>query len=412
MNGENSLPADFRGIIEECAARAMEEGVDGAPEWERFKVISDEVGKYLFILARSTWRSRMVDMGGRCGAASSVIWLAGAACQVDGEITAWEANPRRLLKMQNCLSRARLSPNVELVSADPMWRMDEDEEDTSDIAPDDERRNFDMIVASLTEPDWMARIHLGWDMLESDGLMILTDTLQVGEEGSRAVNEFIKTHPAFAVGIGLGEGVLMAMKLSDENGDPMSDSSILGEKAYNVLENLQAENRKPGTHLMAIPPETGKFLWILVRAMGAKNVLEIGASAGYSGTWIAKALEDTDGKLTTMDIDPGKVSRAAETYAEAGVSDRVTIIEGDARDIVPTIEGTYDMVFLDCDKEHYQDLLEPILYRIRRGGLLIADNVISHGEILKQYVDEVQHHPCLASVTVPVGSGEEMTMIL
>ena len=70
------------------------------------------------------------------------------------------------------------------------------------------------------------------------------------------------------------------------------------------------------------------------------------------------------------------------------------------------------MVFLDCDKEHYQDLLEPILYRIRRGGLLIADNVISHREILKQYVDEVQHHPCLASVTVPVGSGEEMTMVL
>jgi caffeoyl-CoA O-methyltransferase len=412
MNGENSLPADFRGIIEECAARALEEGVDGAPEWERFKVISDEVGKFLFILARSTWRSRMVDMGGRSGAASSVIWLAGAACQIDGEITAWESNPRRLLKMQNCLSRARLAPNVDLVSADPMWSMDDDEEDTADVATDEEQRQFDMVVASLIEPDWLARIEMGWDMLESDGLMILTDTMQVGEDGSRAMNEFIETRPAMAVGIGLGEGVLMALKLSDEAAGPLSESEILGEKAHDVLEKLREENRKPGTHLMAIPPMTGRFLWILARALGAKNVLEIGASAGYSGTWIAKGLEESDGKLTTVDIDPKKVRRAAETYEAAGVSDRVKVMEGDARDIVPTIEGTYDMVFLDCDKEYYQDLLEPILYRLRRGGLLVADNVISHGEMLKLYVEEVQHHPCLFSVTVPVGSGEEMTMVL
>lgn len=421
MNGENSLPADFRGIIEECAARATEEGVEGAPEWERFRVISDEVGKFLFILARSTWRTRIVDMGGRSGAASSVIWLAGAVNQIDGEITAWESNPRRLLKMQNCLSRARLSPNVELVSADPMWRTDENDDESpqpvqiavdTDNDDDEDRPGFDMVIASLTEPDWSARIELGWDLLDTNGLMLLTDTRQVGDEGSQFVDEFIAKRPAFAIGIGLGEGVLIAYKLDVDSPDDATESSILGEKAYSVLEKLNAENRKPGSRLWAIPPETGKFLWTLARSMDAKNVLEIGASGGYSGTWIAGALKETGGRLTTMDIDSQKVRRAADTYTEAGVSDIVRIIEGDARDIVPTIEGTYDMVFIDCDKEYYQDLLEPILWRLRRGGLLVADNAISHGEILKQYIDEVQHHPCLASVTVPIGSGEEMTMVL
>jgi len=429
MNGDQSLPADFRGIIEECAHRAVEEGAEGAPESERFRVISDEVGLFLYMLARAANRTSISDMGGLGGASSSIVWLAGAACRTDGEVIAWEANPRRLLKLQNCLSRARLAPNVELICADPLWSFEEDEGEPAQPAQHDSESliekvriwegldtldaGSDMSVASLVEPDWNLRMARAWDLLEPEGIFVLTDTLLAGESTEARIGDFFGPRPAATVSFPLGEGVLVAYKLPDETlSGARDDSMILGGQAHEVLEDLQTRNRKPGSRLWAIPPETGRFLWIIIRSMAAKRVLEIGASGGYSGTWIAKALETSGGTLTTMDLDPDKVALARETYSRAGVADRVEIIPGDARDIVPTLEGQYDLVFLDCDKEFYLDLLEPILWRLRRGGLLIADNVLSHGELLKSYVDEVQHHPSLASLTLPIGSGEEMTMVL
>ncbi len=424
MNGDHSIPADFRGVIEECAIRATEETAEGAPEYERFRVISDEVGIFLYILARSTWRTRMSDMGGWGGAASSIIWLAGAANETDGEVTAWETNPRRFLKLQNCLSRARLAPNVELLGADPLWDFRDDTDSPMERITVRETepgepgsipgKGSDLVVASLLEPDWIHRLRKGWDLLDIDGLLVLTDTLQGGGQAEAALSDFFKSRLAATVSFPLGEGVLIVVKLSADHRDPdvPVHELMVGQKANEVLEEIQERNRMPGAHLMAIPPATGRFLWTLVYSMQAKNVLEIGASAGYSGTWLASALKLTEGSLTTMDHDPKKVSMARESYDRAGVGDVVEILEGDAHEIVPTLEDPYDLVFLDCDKKYYQDLLEPILWRLKRGGLLVADNVISHGEILKGYVDQVQHHPCLASVTVPVGSGEETTMVL
>jgi predicted O-methyltransferase YrrM len=187
---------------------------------------------------------------------------------------------------------------------------------------------------------------------------------------------------------------------------------VVGEPVNDVLKELESENRKPGSRLWAIPPVTGRLLWILVSAMNAREVLEIGASSGYSGTWIGCALAHTGGHLTTMDFDADKVKYARETYRRTGVDDRVNILLGDALDIVPTLNTQYDLVFLDCNKEYYHDLLEPILWRLRRGGLLIADNVISHQDTLKGYLDEVKEHSSLVSITLPIGSGEELTMVL
>jgi predicted O-methyltransferase YrrM len=424
MNGESSLPAYFRGIIEECAHRASDEDIEGVPEWERFRVISDEAGLFLYILARATSRKRSVELSGSGGASSSTIWLAGAASQVDGEVISWETNPRRLDKLRNALSRARLSPHVNLFSSDPIWhRKSEDsviappDVTEPDVLIEETPRLCDLVIVTMAEGDWAERISYAWDTLEPGGLLILIDTFQGDEEASKFLNEFFTTRSAAVVNFPLGEGVVLASKLAgDSEVYPYpTDERIVGRQAFDVLSDLEIKNRKPGSKLWAIPPATGQFLWMIVRAMKAEHVLEIGASSGYSGTWIASALDHGDGqggKLTTIEMDGEKVKMAKDTFVKAGVSDRVEVIHGDALEVLPTLTDQYDLVFLDCDKEFYQDLAEPILWRLRRGGLLIADNVISHDEELKLYIEDMQNHPSLASVTVPIGSGEEMTIVL
>ena len=425
MNGEHSLPADFRGIIEESGHRAIDEDIEGVPEWERFRVVSDKVGLFLYILARATQRKRSVELAGKSGTSSSTIWLAGAAAQVDGEVVTWETNPRRLVQIRNALTRARLSPNVDLRTTDPIWQV---RNRAGVIAPpmiekESEAENHpgtpicDFVLIAMEEGDWAERITYAWDILVPGGLIVLIDTVESDETGVKFLNSFFATRHAAVVGIGMEEGIALALKLSDDT-IPFSypsDERIVGRKASDVLYDLEIRNRKPGSRLWAIPPITGRFLWILVRAMRAKNVLEIGASSGYSGTWIAKALEwdeEDGGKLTTIEMDPEKVKMARDTYVMAGVSDRVEIIHGDALEVLPTLDEMYDLVFLDCDKEFYLELSEPVLWRLRRGGLLIADNVVSHAEVLKLYTEFMQNHPSLASLTIPIGSGEEMSMVL
>ena len=422
MNGDHSLPADFRGIIEECVHRAMDEDVEGVPEWERFRVVSDDVGIFLYLLARGTKRKHVVELDGTGGAGSSVVWLSSAMQAVDGTVTAWESNPRRWVKLQNSLSRARLSPSVELRTLDPLFRESDEGPviappvtDTAELNGLRELETFDcdMAVVSLTEQDWPDRISYAWDILGTNGLIVLIDTLQVGDYAETILGDFLGTRDAVAIGIRMGEGLVIALKLSDTcDIDEIPETAMVGEKAHGVLKDLERRNSKPESKLWAIPPITGTFLWMLVSAMGARDVLEIGASSGYSGIWIASALRKTGGRLTTMDIDPEKVRMAGESYKKAGVDDLVTILEGDAREIVPTIDRQFDLIFLDSDKEAYYDLIEPVLWRIMRGGLLIADNVISHRDELGAYLDEVKRHANLMSVTVPVGSGEEMTMVL
>jgi len=434
MNGDHAYPAIFRGIIEECAQRAMDEDVEGVPDWERFRVISDELGAFLHILARGTKRRRVVELSGNSGAGSTIIWLAAALNEFQGDVYASETNPKRLMKLQNILTRASLSPRVAIHDYDPVYAY---MEEGSVIAPpvvsetESEPVQFDMVVVSLKDSDWPNRLSFGWDMLCRHGFMVLTDTIQAGESADIKIGEFFDSHPASVTGLLIGEGVLVALKLpesvtvdteTDEEEFPVSialpDEVLTGEQAGKVLAELEAENRKPGSRFWAIPPVTGRFLWMVLRAMGARNALEIGMSSGYSGIWLASALKDSsvdtghEVSLTTIDNDPEKINLATDSFDRAGVSDIVKILEGDAIEVIRSLDEKYDFIFLDCDKEYYFELLDVILRKLRRGGILIADNVISHADEMKNYLDAVKNHPNLASITVPLGSGEEMTMLL
>ena len=132
-----------------------------------------------------------------------------------------------------------------------------------------------------------------------------------------------------------------------------------------------------------LPPATARAVQILLRASGARRVLEIGTLAGYSAVWIARALPP-GGELLTLEIDPDRAAVARSSLRDAGVADRARVHLGDALDLMAALdpEPPFDVVFLDADKERYCDYLEQAARLVRRGGLFMADNAFWRGEVL------------------------------
>jgi len=164
--------------------------------------------------------------------------------------------------------------------------------------------------------------------------------------------------------------------------------------------------------MLNITPDTGQLLWILIRSSNAKRVLEVGTSNAYSTIWLADAVAEIAGRVTTLERLPEKVELAEAQLAEAGLRDRVEIIEGEASVSLRDLDGEYDLIFLDADRASYVDYLPLLVEHLRTGGLLVTDNVTSHPEEVAGFLDAVRAHPGLATVTVPIGKGEELTMKL
>jgi caffeoyl-CoA O-methyltransferase len=125
----------------------------------------------------------------------------------------------------------------------------------------------------------------------------------------------------------------------------------------------------------------GALLRILVGAIGARRVLEIGTFTGFSGLSMAEALPD-DGELVTCDIDPKATAMARQFFDRSPHGKKITIALGDALETLKTLSGPFDLVFLDADKERYPDYYEATLPMLRAGGLVVADNTLWSGEVL------------------------------
>lgn len=141
------------------------------------------------------------------------------------------------------------------------------------------------------------------------------------------------------------------------------------------------------THLKTMSPQMlsgplqGRFLALISRLLQPKRVLEIGTFTGYSAICLAEGLA-SDGELHTIDIDP-EVSYIARQYIrEAGLEDRIHLHLGDARAIIPSLEGPFDLVFIDAGKQEYPTYFDLVVDRLRPGGLLLADNVLWSGKVL------------------------------
>jgi predicted O-methyltransferase YrrM len=190
------------------------------------------------------------------------------------------------------------------------------------------------------------------------------------------------------------------------------DDALLGlleTLAKRGEDNDARETARP-RRMLNITRDTGRLLWILVRATGATRILEVGTSNAFSTIWLADAARATGGRVTTLELDPGKIALARANLAAAGLESVVDIVEGRAADTLAAVPGPFDVVFLDADRSSYLTYLELVVPKLRAGGMLIADNVTSHAPELQDYLRRVESHPELFSVTVPIGNGEEIAL--
>ena len=188
-------------------------------------------------------------------------------------------------------------------------------------------------------------------------------------------------------------------------------AAFLDELARFGGENDARETERP-KRMLNITPDTGRLLWILVQAARATRILEVGTSNAYSTIWLADAARATGGHVITLERNPDKVKLARANLARAGLADRAEIREGNAAEILAGLPGPFHLVFLDADRANYSTYLDLALPKLVPGGLLVADNVISHSHELSDYLARVKSNSVLFSVTVPVGKGEEVSLKL
>jgi len=171
------------------------------------------------------------------------------------------------------------------------------------------------------------------------------------------------------------------------------------KKILSVLDDMRLNQSR---RMMNVPREDGRLLRLFTEAIGAKHVVEIGTSNGYSGIWFCLALRTTGGKLTTHDIDAGRAALARENFKRAGVDKLVTLVFGDAHETVTRLKGPIDILFLDADKPGYTDYLNKLLPLVRPGGLILAHNVDSTGQ---DFIDAVTTNPNLETLFQVQGLG-------
>ncbi len=130
---------------------------------------------------------------------------------------------------------------------------------------------------------------------------------------------------------------------------------------------------------MNVPEADGRLLHEIVIKNGCRRGLEIGTSTGHSGIWIAWALAKTGGRLVTIEIDSGRHREAVENFREAGLSPFIDARLGDAHEVVRALDGPFDFVFIDAEKEGYVDYAEAVIPKLSPGGCIVAHNVYAPG---------------------------------
>jgi predicted O-methyltransferase YrrM len=160
-----------------------------------------------------------------------------------------------------------------------------------------------------------------------------------------------------------------------------------------------------------VPREEGVLLHILARATGARRILEVGMSGGYSTMWLCLAAQMNKGRVTTIEKDSAKVNIARRNFLSAGMTDAIDIQIGDAIRVLPRLDGPFDLVFFDADKPNQIEYLETVLPHVAKGGLILSDNHLTHPDALADYTAYVRSLPGLESMLLPVGNGVEMTWV-
>jgi caffeoyl-CoA O-methyltransferase len=194
---------------------------------------------------------------------------------------------------------------------------------------------------------------------------------------------------------------------------------VLDDRVRDVLARLEREDARererglpPEQRSRAVAKTTGRFLFSLVVPQTACEVLELGGSRGYSSIWLGAGVRYLGGRVVSVERNPDAARRWRENVAEAGLEDWVELIEGNVFDVLADIQDVFDVVFLDAEKGDYERLFGLARERLEPGGLVVADNVLSHQETLGAYSQARQSDLSLVSTTVPLDRGLELSVVL
>lgn len=181
------------------------------------------------------------------------------------------------------------------------------------------------------------------------------------------------------------------------------------------LEEYAAENSVP-----IVQPETAKLLEMLTCIKRPERILEVGCAIGYSAVLMAQYLAD-GGSITTVEWDADMTELARTNIEKAGLADKITVIHNDAKEVLPRLTGEYDIIFLDGPKAHYIYMLNDCIRLLRKGGILIADNILYKGMVaddehvirrkitivkrLRRFISAQMQRNELETVILPLGDG-------
>lgn len=199
--------------------------------------------------------------------------------------------------------------------------------------------------------------------------------------------------------------------------DYLRKNAVHDDAFLHMLEEYAKEHSVP-----IIEPESAKLLKVLCAMNKPQKILEVGCAIGYSSILMAKTLPQSS-RITTLEYDNDMVQIARKNVTEAGFAGRIDVIEADAKDYLSYIDDdeSFDMVFLDGPKAHYIYMLDDCVRLLKKGGILISDNVLYKGMTaddehvirrkitivnrLRDYIDTLMKHPLLESVLLPLGDG-------
>jgi predicted O-methyltransferase YrrM len=193
---------------------------------------------------------------------------------------------------------------------------------------------------------------------------------------------------------------------------------VIDERVSAVLERLEREDADerergvpPAERARQVARTTGQFLFSLVAPHDYGTVLEIGGSRGYSTIWLAAGARYGPCEVVSLEHDPRKVEAWRRNVSDAGLEGVAELLEGNAFETLARLEQRFMLCFLDAEKDDYELLFELVRPKMHDGGIVVADNVLSHEETLGAYSAARQADPTLVSVTLPLDRGLELTVV-
>lgn len=179
------------------------------------------------------------------------------------------------------------------------------------------------------------------------------------------------------------------------------------EKFDKTTQEILTELEKTQKQFWNISRVTAEFLTILIKTTNAQNAIEVGTSNGYSGIWLAKALQETGGHLTTIEFWDKRLDIAKENFQKCGVSDVITTLKGSACELLENLPDDFviDFAFIDANKSEYIKYYELIDKHLKIGGIITCDNVLSHEAKCQPFIDAINANPNYENVVLPLPAG-------